>query len=295
MPGGVKHLLSRAAKRLKAAGIDAPALTAELLMAHTLGVNRAGVIARAGDILDDDTARRFGGYVARRESREPLEYITGGCEFLGRSFTVGPEVLIPRPETELLCMEAERFLLEHNAGEAAHAADVCTGSGCIAATLALDVPNLRVHATDISPDALRLARDNAGRLGVSDSVRFHEGDLTEPLIKAAPGGFNVIVSNPPYVPSGELGGLQEEVKREPVLALDGGTDGLDFVRRIIDGASGLLRPGGRLMMEIGIGQSGEVGVIIDGTDGLNMVGFIKDHAGIERIVVAEKETLWNQL
>jgi release factor glutamine methyltransferase len=292
MGPNVGQTVSDAAKRFEAAGIDAPRLTAELLMAHALRLDRAGVIAHASDELGDKEAAEYEKCVTHRESREPLEYITGRCEFLGRTFSVGPEVLIPRPETELLAMEAVEYLrgLAQQDGLAEiTAADICTGSGCIAITLALDVPGLIVHATDISQDALRIAKINSEALGASGNIRFHEGDLLAALIDKAPrGGYDIIVSNPPYVKMGELDTLQEEVRKEPVLALDGGTDGLDAVRRLIDTAPGLLKSGGRLMIEIGLGQSEEVGELVNRAGGLSRVGFINDHAGIERIVVADK-------
>jgi len=289
----VGKALDRAAARLRVAGVDSPRLTAELLMAYALGLDRAGIIIRSDGTLPVEEAERFEDYVTRRESREPLEYITGRCEFLGRFFHVGPDVLIPRPETELLCIEAAGFLRGAGGRKAGrrefYAADVCTGSGCIAVTLALEVPGLKVHATDISAGALAVARSNAESLGASGSIEFHEGDLLLPLLDVAPaGGFDIIVANPPYVPTPDIAGLQEEVRREPALALDGGPEGLDAVRRIISGAPELLRPGGMLMVEIGLGQSGEAGVLIKETPGLRLVEFIPDHADIERIVVAER-------
>jgi len=289
----VREALDRASERFREAGVDSPRLTAELLMAYALGLGRAGTIIRSGVPLGDEEAERFEEYMIRRESREPLEYITGRCEFLGRFFHVGPDVLIPRPETELLCIEAAGYLRgsggRRDRSGGPTVADVCTGSGCIAVTLALEVPGLVVHATEISAGALAVASANAETLGASGSIEFHEGDLLSPLYDVVPqGGFDIIVSNPPYVPTEELGGLQEEVKREPALALDGGRDGLDAVRRILIGAPELLRPGGMLMMEIGLGQSDAVGMLIKDSPGLRLVEFIPDHAEIERIVVAER-------
>jgi release factor glutamine methyltransferase len=179
--------------------------------------------------------------VRRRAAGEPTAYLTGRKEFCGRSFRVDARVLVPRPETELVVEAALAALPEHGA-----ALDLCTGTGCIAVSLALGRPGAAVASVELSAEAAVVARENAAALGAA--VELLEGDLYAPL---PPGRrFDLIVSNPPYVPSGEMASLPPEVRREPVLALDGGADGLGLLRRIVAGAQDRLSPGGALVLEM---------------------------------------------
>ena len=222
-------------------GVDAPRLTGELLLAHALRCDRIRLYLDFDKPLGDAELGAFRELVKRRAEGEPTAYLVGKREFYGHPFRVSPAVLVPRPETELV---VEAALAALPAGGAA--LDLCTGSGAIGVTLALEKKGARVVATDLSPSALDVARENAAALGAS--VAFLQGDLFEPL--TAGERFDVIVSNPPYVPTGELAGLSREVRREPSMALDGGADGLALLRRIVAEAPRWLAPGGTLLLEM---------------------------------------------
>jgi release factor glutamine methyltransferase len=222
-------------------GVDAPRLTAELLLAHALGCDRVRLYLDFDKPLAPPELERYRALVRRRAEGEPTAWLTGVREFHGRPFASDARALVPRPETELLVEAALAALPEGGA-----ALDLCTGTGCVGITLALERPGGRVVAVDLSPEALALARENAARLGAA--VELLAGDLFAPL---APGDrFHVVVANPPYVPTGELAGLSREVRREPRLALDGGADGLAVARRIVAGAPAWLLPGGTLALEM---------------------------------------------
>lgn len=282
----VHEALKVAAVRLERAGVDAPVLTAELVMAHVLGTGRAGVLARLRDALAEGDAEEFVLLVERRALRVPLQHITGAVEFAGLTLKVTPDTLIPRPETELLVEQA----LARIAGvDAPVAADIGTGGGCIAVALAVKRPDARLYAVDPSASALEVAMENARAHGVSDRVVALRGSLFSPLGGLGlAGSLDLVVSNPPYVPSGDIAGLQPEVLREPVSALDGGPDGLDVIRGIISAAAGYMKPGASLLVEIGAGQAGPVRGLVDEEAGLGFAGFVPDFAGIERILVARR-------
>jgi release factor glutamine methyltransferase len=222
-------------------GVDAPRLTAEVLLAHALSCDRVRLYLDFDKPIGDAELARFRDLVRRRADGEPTAYLTGRREFYGRSFAVDARVLVPRPETELV-VEAALAALP----EGGRALDLCTGSGIIAVSLALERPGARVVATDVSEDALAVARDNAARLGAV--VDLATGDLWSAVHGDA--RFDVVVSNPPYVPTRELAGLSREVRREPCMALDGGEDGLAVLRRVIAGAPERLLPGGTLVVEM---------------------------------------------
>ncbi len=222
-------------------GVDAPRLTAEILLAHALSCDRVRLYLDFDKPMGAPELAAFRELVRRRAAGEPTAWLTGRRAFLGHDFRVGPAVLVPRPETELVVEAALAALPQGGA-----LLDLCTGSGCIAVSVALARPDARVVATEISPEALSVARENAGVLGAT--VELLEGDLDQPV----PAGerFDVIVANPPYIPSGEIAGLAREVRREPVIALDGGVDGMDVLRRIVSCAPSRLRPEGLLYLEI---------------------------------------------
>jgi release factor glutamine methyltransferase len=222
-------------------GVDAPRLTAELLLAHALGCDRVRLYLDFDKPLGEPELARYRELVKRRAGGEPTAYLTGAREFFGHRLAVDPRVLIPRPETEQLAELALAALPEGGS-----ALDLGAGSGALCIALALGRPGAAVTAVDLSAGALEVARANAVALGAA--VTFLEGDLYGPL----PAGqrFDVIVSNPPYLPTGELEGLQPEVRREPRLALDGGADGLAVLRRVVAGAPARLAPGGLLLLEM---------------------------------------------
>ena len=222
-------------------GVDAPRLTAELLLAQALGCDRVRLYLDFDKPLGDEELARYRELVKRRAGGEPTAYLTGAREFFGHRLAVDQRVLIPRPETEQL---AELGLAAR--AEGGSALDLGTGSGALAIALSLGRPGAAVTAVDLSPEALEVARANATALGAA--VTFLAGDLYAPLPPEQ--RFDVIVSNPPYLPTGELAGLQREVQREPRLALDGGADGLDLLRRVVAGAPARLATGGLLLLEM---------------------------------------------
>jgi release factor glutamine methyltransferase len=233
------------------AGIDPDeaALDAEVLARHVLGWDRATLVARWRETAPESFDQRLQPLITRRSAREPVAYITGHREFWDLEFDVTPDVLIPRPETELIVEEALRHAREVRLpGEIV---DVGTGSGCIAVALAHELPSARVTATDTSIAALKVARRNAGRHGVAHRIQFLHADLLDDVATA-----DLIVSNPPYIPAGDARGLQPEVGlHEPAAALFGGPgDGLELVRRLLASAPAHLADDGRLMIEFGFGQ-----------------------------------------
>jgi release factor glutamine methyltransferase len=233
------------------AGIDADeaALDAEVLARHVLDWDRATLVARWRETAPESFDERFQPLITRRASREPVAYITGHREFWDLDFEVTPDVLIPRPETELIIEEALRHAREGCLPR--EIVDVGTGSGCIAVALAHELPFARVTGTDISIAALDVARRNAQRHGVARRIRFLNADLLDDVTPA-----DLIVSNPPYIPAGDASGLQPEVRlHEPAAALFGGPgDGLELVRRLLAAAAAHLAEDGRLMIEFGFGQ-----------------------------------------
>lgn len=235
----VSSLIQSISSRLISAGIEDPGIDARLLVRHAFGWSAEQQLGSLPDPAPADQLDALESFVSRRAGREPLQYITGSTEFYRRRFAVDPRVLIPRPETEQLVVQAIEFVRERGI-DAPLIADICTGSGAIAVSLALELPAAEVVATDISADALDVARQNAVSLGAE--VSFFVGGLLEPLVDD-PGTFDVIVSNPPYILHGAMAELQAEVAREPSLALDGGDDGLDVIRPLLAGIRAALKPG----------------------------------------------------
>jgi len=239
--------------RLTRHGIADASLEAEVLHRHVLSVDRGGFFATLQDQVEPSVSQAVAALAERRLSGEPLAYILGRREFYGLDFTVNPGVLVPRQETELLV----DLTLKATAGmdmERPRIADVGTGSGAIAVALAKRLPAATIYATDISHEALATAAANCCAHGVADRVRLLHGGLLAPL----PGSVDIIVSNPPYIATGLLGSLPPEVKREPRLALEGGPDGLDVIRRLLAQVPSYLRPGGSLIVELSPEQKGTV-------------------------------------
>jgi release factor glutamine methyltransferase len=275
----VEEILKKGTAALKAAGIASPRVDAEVLLSFVLGCDRLALYREPRREVAAGEAARFEELVARRAAGEPAAYLTGEKEFMGLTFAVTPAVLIPRPETELL-VETAVALLEGIAAPVA--ADVGTGSGAVAVSLAALLPAVRVFAVDVSAAALAVARENARRHRVADRVVFLEGDLLEPFAGREE-FFDLVAANLPYVPSGEMAGLPGPVHYEPALALDGGPDGLALYRRLVPQAARVLRPEGHLLMEIDSGQ---------GTAALSLLppawetNVVQDLAGRDRLVVA---------
>jgi release factor glutamine methyltransferase len=249
----IRKVLTWTTQHFEKRQVDSPRLTAEILLSHVLKTSRVRLYVDLDRPLAKEELAAYRALIERRMSGEPTQYLTGVKEFYNRPFKVDARVLIPRPETELLVEAALRALPKD---VPSRALDMCTGSGCIAISLAAERPQASLLAVDLSPDACALARENAEALGVGARVTIVQGDLFAPVPVDA--RFQLVVSNPPYISSGEIPGLSAEVRREPHLALDGGQDGLALVRRVIAGARRCLLPGGLLAMEIGETQGAAV-------------------------------------
>lgn len=277
----LKDVLRAAIMRLEDSRVGSPRLNAEILLMHTLGCDRAYLYAHPERELNEDELNRYDEHLSERSRGVPSQYITGHQEFYGLDFIVGPGVLIPRPETEHL-VEAVLDLTNH-IPPGPHIVDVGTGSGAIAVVLAHELPDAYVYATDISGDALEIARANATRLQVDDDIEFRQADLLDGY---ADEKFDIVVSNPPYVGESEHDKVQLEVRKfEPHMAVFGGHEGMDIYRRLIPQALRVLRPGRWLAMEIGYSQEAQVVALLNGWE---EVRSIPDLQGIPRVVVARK-------
>ncbi|HXX69568.1 MAG TPA: peptide chain release factor N(5)-glutamine methyltransferase [Polyangiaceae bacterium] len=275
----IDDVLRWAAEDFRARGLPTARLDAELLLAHALSTTRVQLVVDSKRPLDAAELTRFRELVRRRRTHEPVAYLVGQREFYGRTFRVDRRVLVPRPDTEVLvdvAMDRTRHV-----SMAMRALDLCTGSGCVAITLARERPTSRVVATDAHLDALDVARDNARRLGAYN-VALRPGDLfaaVDPTWR-----FDLVTANPPYVPTGEIGALPADVKdHEPRGALDGGEDGLAVVRRIVEGASAHLAAGGVLALEVGAGEADAVAALLR-RHSFAEVTCRRDYGGIERVV-----------
>ncbi len=283
-----RDLLEQAARRLVAFGVEAPEREAARLLAHAWGRPWADLYLER-EAVPAGVASAFQAALVRRAAREPFAYIAGRCSFAGIDLAVGPGCLVPRPETELLVEEAFRCLARSRGGRESpgHILELCTGSGAVTLALAQALPPeaARFVATDISPEALQIARANAARLGFAARVEFYEGDLFAAL-PAGEGSFDLMVANPPYVATHEIAQLAPEVRDwEPRLALDGGPQGLDFYARIARGARGKLAPGGTLLVEIDEEGSREVASLL-ASEGFSRLEIFFDFAGKPRAVAA---------
>jgi len=272
-------LLTAAAKRLRAAGVDSPRREARLLLAHALGVTQEDLIAKDIGEPGADALARFETALARRAAREPLAYILGRREFWSLDFAVGPEVLVPRPESEALIEEAFRRFPLRDAP--LRVLDLGTGSGCLLLAFLSERPKARGVGADISPAALAIATKNAAALGLDNRSRFVRSDWT----KNISGSFDAIFINPPYIAEQELSGLEPEVARyEPRHALEGGKDGLAAYRTISGSLGRHLKPNGWVFLEIGEGQAPSVTDVLAETR-LKIEGTVYDLTGIPRCLV----------
>jgi len=267
-------------------GIENPRLNIELLLAHVLNKKRLDLYLQFEQEVDEATLARLRELVRRRATGEPVQYVIGEAPFYGLTFAVNRHVLIPRPETELLVEVVMRRLkfapVNH---QPLTIFDIGTGSGCIAVALAKQLPEAQIFAVDASAEALAVARANAERHGVEKSTRFLQGDLLEALPDNV--GADVIVSNPPYIASGDRATLPKEVRDfEPVQALVAGEDGLEVIRRLVSTAKRVLSPSGFVALEIGAGQRPAVEQLFR-DHGYNGVEVVKDLQGHERIVIAQ--------
>lgn len=277
------ELICFAGKMLSEEGIDTAYLDAEILMRHALGCKREELFLLSNEILDQEKIDYFMNLIERRKKREPVAYITEKKEFFSREFIVSQEVMIPRPETETL---VERVIDIIRLNNIKNMLDIGTGSGIIAITLSLNFPELKICATDISDDALNVARKNAIMHGVESRIEFVKSDLFDGLDPEKK--FDLIVSNPPYIPSRDIPLLDPEIRDyEPRVAIDGGLDGLDVIRRIARDSHNYMQKGGFLVMEVGEGQGPSVLEILRGSNYSDCMIF-KDLSGKERCIVSRK-------
>jgi release factor glutamine methyltransferase len=283
-----RDALTGAIQTLEHEGVESPRLDAELLLAHVLGVNRAAILAWPERRLTPKELTRYRDLVARRAAREPLAYIIGHREFFDLDFAVDPRVLIPRPETELLmeyALSLARQMRPPNGG-AMEIADVGAGSGAIAVTLAVHLPWATVYALDGSAGALAVTDENAHWHGVADRVHCLVGDLLEPL----PQAVDLIAANLPYVTTAEWEELPPEIRDyEPRDALDGGADGLQCIRRLLGMAGSYLRPGGRILLEIGAAQGDQAVALAGKHFPQAEVRLHQDYAGLDRLVIVSEQ------
>jgi release factor glutamine methyltransferase len=260
--------------------VESPRTTIEYLLAHVLGMKRMGLYMQFERGLSDEELTPLRGLVKRRAAGEPLQYLLGTAEFLSHTLKCDARALIPRPETEELVEFLQREgKAETCAWKTGHIVDVGTGSGCIALALAAAFPESRVTAVDMSDDALALAAENAKSLGLGERVTFLKSDL----LAAVEGPIDLLVANLPYIPSGEIAGLQREVLREPMMALDGGEDGLDLVRRLLAEAKAKLSPGSRIALELHLDQPSKLAAELSG---FTEVVTAKDYSSRERFLYA---------
>ena len=285
------ELLQWSTNTLKGHRIENPRLNAELLLAHSLNLGREELYMRLHGQLKEREKEALEKLIQRRISGEPLQYILEHQEFWSIDFKVGPRVLIPRPETELLVEQSLLILAGTSFKRIPSVLEIGTGSGAIAVALAKEVKNIFLVATDISRDALILAKENAKSAGVQDQIQFVNGDLLGPFHSSKQREvFDLILSNPPYIIRSEIGSLAKEVRDyEPVVALDGGEDGLEFYRRLISQALSYLRKGGWFLLEVGQGQAERVAKQIQGSGTFLEPQILPDLAGIERVVKAQRE------
>jgi len=314
-----KDLIQWAVEKLRRCNVETPRLDAEVLLAHALKKNRLQLYLDSGEVVDEESESYYRTLIEKRSDLMPISYLTGHKEFMSLDFMVNEDVLIPRPETEILVETVCRL------GKArSRVLELGTGSGAITVSLAKYNTDWRIVATDLSMEALLVARENACYHGVIDRVSFLQGDLLGGMAKSkeqrakgkgqearkrveptrrvapttfprshapslaplpyAPGAFDWVVSNPPYIPTRDLAHLPAGIRKyEPILALDGGADGLDVIRRIIAEAYMVLKLGGRLAIEIGYGQSEDVQKIADETGRYSDYSIVKDYSGILRI------------
>lgn len=290
-PWTIKRLLEWTSGFLLRKNVDPPRLSAEMLLAHVLGVPRIKLYTDYERVLSESDLSKYRELVRRASEHEPIAYLTGRAPFFNLEFEVSSDVLIPRPDTETLVENVLQLARRTIGFESPRVLDLCTGSGCVAAAIAHHHKNANVVAVDISEAALAIAKRNIERLNLADRVTLLHGDLFEPLsqlVDQSP--FDLIVANPPYIPSGQIMSLDASVaKYEPHLALDGGIDGLNFHRRIFSHAAAKLRASGRIFVEIAFDQGDAAKTIAAVSEDFEQPAILKDHAGNDRVVGAVRK------
>ncbi|MEN6386081.1 MAG: peptide chain release factor N(5)-glutamine methyltransferase [Phycisphaerales bacterium] len=284
----IKKLLDWMTGHFTEKKIDSPRLTAELLLSNILNKQRIELYMNFDKEVEKSDLEKLRNLVKRCLDNEPVQYLIGRTEFYSLSLKVSPDCLIPRPETELLVERAIEFLRTRSSPQ--YVCDLCTGSGCIAVAIAKNYPDVKVIATDISDNALKIASENAAKFNLTEKIHFLQGDLFKPLIDQLDDKeFDLITCNPPYISQPELENLEPKVKNhEPRLALDGGADGMDIYRRIADGIDTHLKKGGLLLLEIGYLQGQAVKQLLENTGIFSEIKVEKDLSNNDRIVSAIK-------
>jgi len=282
----IRKLLAWIAEYLTKNEVDAPRLSAEMLLSHVLGLKRIELYTQFDRVVEKDALDRLHDLVKRAGNHEPVAYLVGRTEFYSLEMEVTADCLIPRPETELLVQRAIEFLRTREGQQ--HVCDLCTGCGCIAIAIAKGCPNARVVATDLCDKALVVAARNVAKHGVADQIELLCGDLFDPLVPQLDvTQWDLIVCNPPYVSTAEYETLEKNVKDyEPQLALLAGEDGLDVYRRLGDQIDRFLKPDGALMLEIGYAQGPTVRELLEQTGAFSDIRIEKDHQRHDRIVIA---------
>lgn len=283
-PWTLGRLLVWTSNFLKDKQADSPRLDAEVLLAHVVGCQRIALYTRFEEVASEEVRQKYRELVKKRVDGCPVAYLVGFKEFYNIKLSVTPAVLIPRPETELLVLEAIRIAKPMSMPRIV---DVGTGSGAIALTLAKHLPHAKVTAIDISPEALAVAQKNAEQLGLSSKVKFLQGDLLKPV---AGESFDLVVSNPPYITSEVVKNLPINVRNfEPHLALDGGATGLEVIERLLTEAKPVLPKGGHLLCEIGFDQGKTVLEVVEKVGGYGSVSVMPDPAGLPRLLKAIRQ------
>jgi len=284
----IQKLLRWITEHFSAHAVDSPRLSAELLLADVLSMERIELYTNFDRVVEQEKLEQLRELVKRAAAGEPIAYLTGRCQFYSLTFEVTSDCMIPRPETELLVERAVEFLRGRAGPQLV--CDLCTGCGCVAVAIASNHPDSRVIATDISDAALKVAAGNVAKYGLGERVTLLQGDLFEPLVpRLDAGGFDLVVCNPPYVSAAEYGGLDRTVKDyEPRTALYGGDDGLDVYRRIAAKVDDFLKPDAALMLEIGYAQGPAVRDLLEQTEVFGSIKVEKDFHDNDRIVIAVK-------
>jgi release factor glutamine methyltransferase len=271
---------------LRTAGIDTFSLDASLLLANILNISRSSLIARGTEILKEENLNKFNSFIDRRKKGECAAYITGNKEFYSLNFKVNHNVLVPRPDTEILVEAALEYLktlkMNNEAKDRIHVLDLCTGCGAISVSIKHEMPEIEVCGADISAQALEIAKENAERLTGNGSVNFFHGDLYNALPEAN-SLFSLIVRNPPYIPADEIQKLAAEVRNEPFIALDGGKSGLETIERIIEKAPDFLQHGGLLLLEASPCQMEKISSLLVNR-GFKDIKLYKDLSGQDRVI-----------
>ena len=278
----IQKFISEQAHVLEDVGIERSNGEIEIILCHLLNCERLDLYMRGMDLITNEIRERFDAIIERRLTRYPIQYILEESWFYGRRFFVSPAVMVPTPETELLCESAIRFV-QQNKIERPRILDVGVGSGVISVTMALELEECEILSLDISEDALNVAKKNGADLGTDSKIEFRQSDFFTAV--APDETFDLILSNPPYINDGEYEGLPPEVKADPKISLTSGADGLNAVRTILKHAPNHLKPNGRLMFEIGYDQAEQVAKLTADDDRFKSIAILKDYNDWDRLVI----------